>query len=272
LTGRVSGRVALVTGAGRGQGRAHCVRLAEEGADVIAIDICGPLSPEIPYEMATDEDLKQTARLVEATGGQCVTAVADVRDIIQVRAAVETGIAELGRLDIVVANAGVISTGYSWELTDDAWDVVIDTNLKGTWNTTRATIPHLIDAGHGGSIVLVSSAAGIRGHLPYSHYVASKHGIVGLMKALANEVGRHNIRVNSLHPTAVTNTGLSLNKPPEVLAAEDPLFGIGAMNVMPVDAVEPRDVANAVLFLASDEARYVTGLQMTVDAGATNKP
>jgi SDR family mycofactocin-dependent oxidoreductase len=270
--GRVDGKVAIVTGAGRGQGRAHCVRLAEEGADIIGIDICGPLSPAIPYEMASSDDLAQTAKQVTAAGRRCVTAVADIRDVEQVRAAVDTGIAELGGLDIVVANAGVISTGYSWELSEEAWDVVIDVNLKGTWNTTRATIPHLIEAGEGGSIIIVSSAAGIRGHLPYSHYVASKHGIVGLMKALSNEVGRHNIRVNSIHPTAVTGTGLALNKEPEVLAEEDALFGLGAMNILPVDAVEPRDVANAVLFLACDESRFVTGLQLTVDAGATNKP
>lgn len=272
MAGRVEGKVALVTGAGRGQGRAHCVRLAEEGADVVAVDICGPLSPAIRYDMATLDDLKQTAKLVEATGRRCVIAVADVRDIGQVRAAVDAGVSELGRLNVVVANAGVISSGYSWELTDDEWDAVIDTNLKGTWNTTRATIPHLIEAGHGGSIIMISSAAGIRGHVPYSHYVASKHGVVGLMKALANELGRHDIRVNSVHPTGVTDTGLALSKPPELLAEEEPLFGIGAMSVLPVESVEPRDVANAVLFLASDESRYVTGLQMTVDAGTTNKP
>jgi SDR family mycofactocin-dependent oxidoreductase len=270
--GRVSGKVALVTGAARGQGRSHCVRLAEEGADVIGIDICEPLSDAIPYPMATLDDLGDTGDLVEGTGRRFYSAAADIRDFDALQSAVDGGVGELGGLDIVVANAGVISTGYSWELSEDAWDVVIDVNLKGTWNTTRATIPHLIDVGVGGSIIVVSSAAGIRGHVPYSHYVASKHGVVGLMKALANELAQHNIRVNSLHPTAVTGTGLGLGVEPAVLAESEPMFALSGLNALPVDAVELRDVSNAVLFLASDESRYVTGLQLTVDAGATNKP
>jgi SDR family mycofactocin-dependent oxidoreductase len=268
---KLDGQVALVTGAGRGQGRSHAVRLAEEGADVIAIDVCGALSDAIPYPMATAEDLDETAALVTATGRRCPTFRADVRYVDQLRTAVDDGVATLGRLDVVVANAGVISSGNSWELTEEAWDVVIDVNLKGGWNTARTTIPHLLSAGRGGSIVFISSAAGLRGHVPYAHYVASKHGLVGLTRALSNELARHHIRVNSVHPTGVTGTGLNLSEPLEHLLDAHPLFGLGAMNTL-VEAVEPRDVSNAVVWLASDEARYVTGLQLTVDAGTTTKP
>jgi SDR family mycofactocin-dependent oxidoreductase len=269
---RLSGHVALVTGAGRGQGRSHCIRLAEEGADIIAVDICASIGNGIPYEMATPAELEETATLVRATGQRCHARAADVRSIDDLRAAVDAGISELGALTTVVANAGVISSGNSWELSEDEWNTVIAVNLTGVWNTTRATIPGLIEAGNGGSIVIISSAAGIRGHVPYAHYVASKHGGVGLMKALSNELAEYSIRVNSVHPTGVTDTGLSLSRPLEELAADEPLFGLGAMNTLPIDAVSPRDVSNAVLWLASDEARYVTGLQLTVDAGTTNKP
>ncbi|MDQ1555934.1 MAG: hypothetical protein QOI02_936 [Actinomycetota bacterium] len=268
---RLDGRVALVTGAGRAQGRSHAVRLAEEGADVIAVDICGALSDAIPYAMATVEDLDETSRLVSETGRRCLTFRADVRYVDQLGTAVDEGVAAFGRLDVVVANAGVISSGNAWELSEDAWDVVIDVNLKGGWNTARASIPHLLSGGRGGSIVFISSAAGLRGHVPYAHYVASKHGLVGLTRALSNELARHQIRVNSVHPTGVTGTGLNLSEPLEDLLGNHPLFGLGAMNTL-IEAVEPRDVSNAVVWLASDEARYVTGLQLTVDAGATTKP
>jgi SDR family mycofactocin-dependent oxidoreductase len=267
----LDGQVGFVTGAGRGQGRSHCVRLAEEGADVIAVDICAPLSDAIPYAMASADDLDETVRLVEATGRRCVAFHADVRDIGALRAAADAGVAELGRLDVVVANAGVISSGTAWEIPDEAWDAVIGVNLTGGWNTARATIPHLLAGGRGGSIVFISSAAGLRGHVPYAHYVASKHGLVGLTRALSNELAKHRVRVNSVHPTGVTGTGLNLSAPLEELVGTEPLFGLGAMNTL-VEAVEPRDVSNAVVWLASSEARYVTGLQLTVDAGTTTKP
>lgn len=269
--GRVDGKVAFITGAGRGQGRSHAIRLAEEGADIVATDIAVPDRGVLPYVLASKDDLEETAALVRATGRDCLTHVADVRDIDALRGAVAAGLARFGRLDTVIANAGVITSGRAWELSEDAWDTVVDTNLKGTWNTVRATVPHLIDAGRGGSIVLISSAAGIRGHVAYAHYAASKHGVVGLMKSLSNELGTHQIRVNTVHPTGVSDTGLGLDHTVEELLAEFPLFGIAAMNTM-ADFVEPRDVSNAVLFLASDESRYVTGLQMTVDAGNTTKP
>jgi SDR family mycofactocin-dependent oxidoreductase len=269
--GRVEGKVALVTGAARGQGRSHAVRLAEEGADVVITDVCHDISDALPYSLATKEELEETAKLVTATGRRCVAVQADVRVIAEVQAAVEAARAEFGRLDVVVANAGVMSSGRAWELSEEEWDVVMDVNLKGVWNTARATIPWMISAGAGGSIVMISSAAGIRGHVPYAHYVASKHGVVGLMKALSNELAQHKIRVNSVHPTGVSDTGITVGVSVEELTAREPLFGLAAMNPL-APFVEPRDVSNAVLFLASEEARFVTGLQFTVDAGSTNKP
>lgn len=269
--GRVDGKVALITGAARGQGRSHAVRLAEEGADIVAVDVCHDISDALPYSLATKEELDETVELVKGTGRRCLAVQADVRSYAETRAAVDAATAEFGRLDTVVANAGVMSSGRAWELSEEAWDVVVDVNLKGAWNTVRAAAPGMIDAGAGGSIVITSSAAGIRGHVPYAHYVASKHGVVGLMKALSNELAPHRIRVNTVHPTGVSDTGITVGEPIEELAAREPLFGLAAMNPL-APYVEPRDVSNAVLFLASDEARYVTGLQFTVDAGSTNKP
>ncbi|MER5754545.1 mycofactocin-coupled SDR family oxidoreductase [Streptomyces sp. NPDC002088] len=269
--GRVDGKIALITGAARGQGRSHAVRLAEEGADVVVTDVCHDISDALPYPLATKEELEETAELVRATGRRCVAVEADVRFFAEIRSAVDAATSEFGRLDVVVANAGVMSSGRAWELSEEAWDVVVDVNLKGAWNTVRAAAPGMIDAGDGGSIIITSSAAGIRGHVPYAHYVASKHGVVGLMKALSNELAPHRIRVNTVHPTGVSDTGITVGEPVEELAAREPLFALAAMNPL-APYVEPRDVSNAVLFLASDEARYVTGLQFTVDAGSTNKP
>lgn len=269
--GRVRDKVALVTGAARGQGRSHAVRLAEEGADVVVTDVCHDISDELPYALASKEQLEETAELVRGTGRRCVAVQADVRSVAEMRGAVDAARDTFGRLDTVVANAGVMSIGAAWELTEEAWDVVMDVNLKGPWNTVRAAIPWMIEAGQGGSVVITSSAAGIRGHVPYAHYVAAKHGVVGLMKALSNELAPHRIRVNTVHPTGVSDTGITVGVPIEELAAREPLFALAAMNPL-APYVEPRDVSNAVLFLASDEARYVTGLQFTVDAGSTNKP
>lgn len=269
--GRMAGKVALITGGARGQGRSHAVRLAEEGADVVVTDVCHDISAELPYSLASKDELEETAELVRQTGRRCLSVQADVRSIAEMRAAVDATREEFGRLDTVVANAGVMSIGAAWELTDEAWDVTIDVNLKGPWNTVRAAAPWMIAQGRGGSIVITSSAAGIRGHVPYAHYVASKHGVVGLMKALSNELAPHRIRVNTVHPTGVSDTGITVGVPIEELAAREPLFALVAMNPL-APYVEPRDISNAVLFLASDEARYVTGLQFTVDAGSTNKP
>jgi len=267
MAGRVAGKVAFITGAARGQGRAHAIRLAEEGADIIAVDICRDYDT-VGYPLATEADLAETVKAVEALDRRIVATVADVRDAVGLKAAVDDGVAQLGRLDIVSANAG-ICTIQTWdEVTPQVWQDTLDTNLTGVWNTMVVSVPHLIAAG-GGSIICTSSTAGIKG-LPYlAPYVAAKHGVVGIARTMANELARHSIRVNTVHPTGVDTpmgTGLGGLEP---LINRDPNLGPIYMNTLPVEIVEPRDISNAVLFLASDEARYVTGLEFTVDAGNT---
>jgi SDR family mycofactocin-dependent oxidoreductase len=267
MAGRVAGKVAFITGAARGQGRAHAIRLAEEGADIIAIDICRDYDT-VGYPLATEADLAETVKAVEALDRRIVASVADVRDAGALKAAVDDGVAQLGRLDIVSANAG-ICTIQTWdEVTPQVWQDTLDTNLTGVWNTMVVSVPHLIAAG-GGSIICTSSTAGIKG-LPYlAPYVAAKHGIVGIARTMANELARHSIRVNTVHPTGVdTPMGNGLGGL-EPLINRDPALGPIYMNTLPVEIVDPRDISNAVLFLASDEARYVTGLEFTVDAGNT---
>jgi SDR family mycofactocin-dependent oxidoreductase len=259
--------VAFVTGAGRGQGRSHAIRLAEEGADIIAVDICRNYDT-VGYGMSTEADLAQTAKDVEALDRRIVATRADVRDAAALKAAVDEGVAQLGRLDVVCANAG-ICTVQAWdEVTPAVWQDTLDTNLTGVWNTMVACTPHLIAAG-GGSIIATSSTAGIKG-LPYfAPYVAAKHGVVGIARTMANELARHQIRVNTVHPTGVDTpmaTGLGGLNP---LIERDPNLGPIYMNTLAVETVDVRDISNAVLFLASDEARYVTGLEFTVDAGNT---
>ena len=266
-SGRVSGKVALITGAARGQGRSHAVRLAREGADIIGIDVCSDLD-SVAYPLATPADLDKTARMVEEVGGQMVTAQVDVRDHDALVDAVNDGVDQLGRLDIAIANAGVCSIQRWDEVEPAVWDAVIGINLTGAWNTCVASIPHLL-AGGGGSMILVSSTAGLKGQPFLTPYVASKHGMVGVMRSLANELASHGIRVNSVHPTGVDTpmlvgmTGLTdrIESSPDV--------GSLFLNSLPVDLVAPEDVSDAVLFLASDESRYVTGLSLTIDAGAT---
>jgi SDR family mycofactocin-dependent oxidoreductase len=267
MAGRVAGKVAFITGAGRGQGRSHAIRLAEEGADIIAVDICRDYGT-VPYAMATEADLAETVKAVEALDRRIVATRADVRDAAALRAAVDDGVAQLGRLDIVSANAG-ICTVQSWdEVTPAVWQDTLDTNLTGVWNTMVVSVPHLIAAG-GGSIICTSSTAGIKG-LPYlAPYVAAKHGVVGIARTMANELAIHKIRVNTVHPTGVdTPMGTGLGGL-ESLIGRDPNLGPIYMNTLPVEIVDARDISNAVLFLASDEARYVTGLEFTVDAGNT---
>ncbi|RYE43736.1 MAG: NAD(P)-dependent oxidoreductase [Hyphomicrobiales bacterium] len=272
MSGRVTGKVAVVTGAARGQGRSHAIRLAEEGADIVALDICGQVE-SVLFPMATAEDLRETHRLVEATGRRVVTVECDVRDDEAVEQALQQGVSELGRLDVVVANAGIASAGRIEHITPKAWRDMLDVNLTGVWNTCRAAVPHLTEAG-GGTIILVSSVAGLRGMQNIGHYVAAKHGVVGLMRAMANELGERMIRVNTVHPGQVA-TPMLLNKhtlrlfrpdlpDPTVEDIEDIFIG---MNTLPVPWLEPVDVSNAVLFLVSDEARYITGVTLPVDAG-----
>jgi (+)-trans-carveol dehydrogenase len=277
VTGRVEGKVAFITGAARGQGRSHAVRLAEEGADIIAIDLCADIE-SVPYPLATKEDLDETVRQVEGLGRRIVAEVADVRDFDSLATALKAGVDELGRLDIVCANVGVNNPAPAHEITEDDWHEVIDVDLSGTWRTTKAAIPYLIDGGNGGSIVLTSSAAGLKGYANIAHYTAAKHGINGLMKTLAQELAEHHIRVNSVNPTQV-DTPMIMNEPmyrlfcPDVddPTREDFAPISQAMNALPIPWVEPRDVSDSVLFLASDESRYITGVALPVDAGVLVK-
>jgi SDR family mycofactocin-dependent oxidoreductase len=276
--GTLDGKVALVTGAARGQGRSHAVRLAEEGADIIAIDVCTPIET-VTSRGAGEADLAETAAEVEKLDRRIVTRKADVRDLSALRSAVAAGLDEFGRLDIVVANAGIFSSAPVHELTEEQWDTMIDINLTGVWKTVRATVPVLIEQGTGGSIILISSTGGVQGFPNFAHYVAAKHGVLGLARTMCNELGQHNIRVNSIHPTSVLTDMIDhvdmyrLFRPDLENPTQDDFREAlqGAMNVLPVPWVEPRDISNAVAWLASDQARYVTGVALPVDAGALQK-
>ena len=268
--GRVVGKVALVTGAARGMGRAHAVRLAAEGADVIVLDVCAPL-PSVPYPGASREDLDETVRLVEASGCRAYPIVADVRDHSLMLAAVAAAVEELGGLDIIVANAGICAVAPWDQVTPEIFKDTLDINLTGVWNTVMAGAPHLVARG-GGSIILISSAAGLKVQPYMVHYTASKFGVTGMAKAFAAEMAKDSIRVNSIHPTgAPTGMGEGGGMQAAIGAAIEANPRPAGMftNMLPVDMVEPEDVANAVLFLASDEAKHVTALAMTVDAGVT---
>jgi SDR family mycofactocin-dependent oxidoreductase len=277
MPGRVQGKVAFITGAARGQGRSHAVRLAQEGADIVAVDIAGPVTSVTAYPLATDEDLAETVREVEALDRRIIARKADVRDSGALRSALDDGVAQLGRLDIVVANAGVYQPSPALELDDAWWREMIDINLTGTWNTVKAALPHLMAAG-GGSVVLTSSVLGLRGQPNSVHYNTAKHGMVGIMRSIATEFAEHRIRVNSVHPTLV-NTLMVQNEqvwglfdpgnPHPTAESAAPFFQ--TTNALPVPWVEPVDISNAVLFLASDEARYITGVTLPVDAGALLK-
>lgn len=278
MTGRVEGKVALVTGAARSQGRSHALRLAQEGADIIAVDLCGPVESIGMYAPATEADLAETVRQVEALDRRIVATRADVRDTDAMTAAVADGVAQLGRLDIVLANAGVFEISPALDVTDAMWREMIDINLTGVWNTCKVALPHLLEAGRGGSIVLTSSTAGLKGTPNTIHYTAAKHGVVGIMRTLANEFGHASIRVNSVHPTGVDTPMIQNEKTWGLFAPDDPAPSrekaapiFETTNVLPVPWVDPVDISNAILFLVSDEARYVTGVTLPVDAGFTVK-
>lgn len=278
MTGRVADKVAFITGAGRGQGRAHAVRLAQEGADIIAIDVCAPIDG-VPFDLSSEEDLAETAELVKAQDRRVVTAKVDVRDLDRLTEAVKSGVEQLGRLDIVVANAGIATGGASLgDMDSKTWQDMIDVNLTGVWHTAKVAIPHIVAGGRGGSIVLTSSVGGLKSYPFCGHYVAAKHGVIGIMRTLALELAQSNIRVNSVHPTQV-NTAMIMNEATYKMFRPDlehpgpddfaPLSQM--MNTLPVPWVEPEDIANAALFLASDESRYITGVTLPVDAGACLK-
>ncbi|UQB93153.1 MULTISPECIES: mycofactocin-coupled SDR family oxidoreductase [Mycobacterium] len=280
MGGRVEGKVAFITGAARGQGRSHAVRLAQEGADIIAVDICTPISSsssEIPP--STPDDLAETADLIKGLNRRIVTAEVDVRDYDALKAAVDSGVEQLGRLDIICANAGIGNGGQTLDKTsDDDWRDMIDVNLSGVWKTVKAGVPHLISQGQGGSIILTSSVGGLKAYPHTGHYIAAKHGVVGLMRTFAVELGEHFIRVNSVHPTNV-NTPMFMNEGTMKLfrpdlknpGPDDLKVAAQFMHVLPIGWVEAVDISNAVLFLASDESRYITGLPVTVDAGSMLK-
>uniref|UniRef100_A0A5Q5CAB5 Short-chain dehydrogenase/reductase SDR n=1 Tax=Mycobacterium sp. (strain JLS) TaxID=164757 RepID=A0A5Q5CAB5_MYCSJ len=279
MGGRVDGKVAFITGAARGQGRSHAVRLAEEGADIIAVDVCGPISSHTDIPPATPDDLAQTADLVKGLNRRIVTAEVDVRDFDALDAVVRSGVEQLGRLDIVVANAGIGNGGQTLDKTsEDDWRDMIDVNLSGVWKTVKAAVPHLLSGGRGGSIILTSSVGGLKAYPHTGHYIAAKHGVIGLMRTFAVELGQHSIRVNAVCPTNV-NTPLLMNEGTKKLfrpdlenpGVDDLAVAAQFMHVLPVGWVEPIDISNAVLFLASDESRYVTGLPVTVDAGSMLK-
>jgi (+)-trans-carveol dehydrogenase len=271
---RLDTKVAFITGAGRGQGRSHAVHLASEGADIIAVDLCAPVS-SVNYPMADADDLAETVRQVEALGRRIVARTADVRDFDALSGALNDGVGELGGLDIVCANAGIGGYGRAQELTEQTWQDMLDINLTGVWHTAKAAFPHL-DSRGGGSMILTSSTAGVRGIQNIAHYSAAKHGVIGLGKTLALEWADRGIRVNSLVPTSV-DTPLIHNAPTYKLFApdiaeptrEDVKGAFASLNAMPVPWIDPADVSRLVVFLASDDARYITGATMPVDAGQT---
>jgi len=279
MAGRVEGKVAFITGAARGQGRAHAVRLASEGADIIAVDICKPIETVDKIAASTPEDLAETADLVKNAGRRIFTAEVDVRDYDALKAAVDAGVEEFGRLDVIVANAGIGNGGQTLDQTSEAdWNAMIDVNLSGVWKSVKAGVPHILAGGNGGSIILTSSVGGLKAYPHTGHYIAAKHGVVGLMRTFAVELGAQNIRVNSVHPTNV-NTPLYMNEGTMKLfrpdlenpTADDMKVVAQFMHTLPIGWVEPEDIANAVLFLASDEARYITGVTLPVDGGSCLK-
>lgn len=273
--GRLAGKVALITGGARGQGRSHAVRFAEEGADVVLVDLCGPVG-SAPYPMADAADLQQTVQLVEDLDRRALAVRADVRDLAALRSAVADAVAAFGRLDVVVANAGIASYAPALEMDEGTWQEMIDINLTGVWKTVRAAAPALVEGGRGGAVVLTSSVAGLIAFPALAHYCAAKHGLVGLAKVLAVELAPHGIRVNSVHPT---NVDTDMIQNPAIHA----LFSGGApgadrataaaamkaMHALPIPWVDAVDISNAVVWLASDEARYVTGIALPVDGGMT---
>lgn len=275
--GRLEGKVAFITGAARGQGRSHAIRLAEEGADIIAVDICRNIQ-SVPYSLATSVDLAETTKLVAATGQRIVDFEADVRDLDALVSALAAGVDQMGRLDIVVANAGILSLGDAGSLTEAAWQDMLDVNLTGVWKTIKAALPHLRESGDGGAIITIGSTASTKAFAGLPHYVAAKHGVIGLTKALAKELAHEMIRVNAIQPTNVDTAMIQNQALYQLFCPDNPSpteedFAEPAedMQEMPLPWIEPRDVSEAVLFLASDEARYITGISLPIDLGALLK-
>jgi len=268
--GKLDGKVAFISGAARGQGRSHALRLAQEGADIIAFDLLDQIGT-IDYPMSKQEDLDETVRQIEALDRRIVARKADVRDFAQVKAVYDEGVAELGPVDIVLANAGIAQLGSAEPDPLQTYKDVIDINLNGVFNTVWAVAPDMIARGKGGAIVLTSSTQGLTGRgadgsVAATGYAAAKHGVVGLMRSFANSLSPHNIRVNTVHPTGV-RTPMVMNDVLGKYVADNPEAAKMTANLMPIDLIEPVDISNAILFLVSDDARYVTGVTLPVDAG-----
>jgi SDR family mycofactocin-dependent oxidoreductase len=275
MAARLEGTAALITGGARGIGRACALRFAEEGADVAIVDI-GRDVETVPYQGAQASQLEEVVAEIEGLGQRAVSLRADVRDGDAMRAAAETAVAELGKVDALVAAAGIDSWGRAWELTDDQWETMIDVNLTGVWQSAKAIVPHMIERGSG-SIVLIGSVLSHKHNPGFAHYTAAKHGVLGLTRALALELAEHMVRVNSVDPTAV-RTDMTINQDflgelagKEAGTVDDAEERLRRWNAMPLLMIEPVDVANAVLFLSSDEARYITGVSLPVDLGAMLK-
>ncbi|MCZ4278477.1 mycofactocin-coupled SDR family oxidoreductase [Rhodococcoides yunnanense] len=274
---RLEGQVAFITGAARGQGRAHAIRLAEEGADIIAVDICTDID-SVSYSLGTIEDLEETANLVEKTGRRVIARPADVRDPKGLSKVVDDAVEELGRLDVVVANAGIWSSAKFLDMSESMYTDMIDVQMHGPYNTCRAALPHVVSGGRGGSIIIISSTAGMRGFPNQVHYNMGKHAVVGLMRSLANEFAKDFIRVNTVHPSSVDTKMIQNEAIWSAFApgVENPGFedfgdAFTAMNLLPVPWMEPSAIAGAVAWLASDDAKYVTGSCIPVDAGYLGK-
>lgn len=271
--GKLDGKVAFITGAARGQGRSHAELLAQEGADILAIDLCEQIDT-VQYPMSTPSDLDETVKIVEGTGRRIVARRGDVRDQDALRALVDDGIAEFGRLDIVLANAGVITQSLPpHSESNQEWTDGIDVMLTGVWNTLQASVPAMIEAGNGGAIVITSSVSGLRPFFTdfsggFDSYLAAKFGVIGLMRAYAATLGEHNIRVNTVHPTGV-NTPMVVNDFMGDYMDSNRKTAERFVNTLPVHLIEPIDISRAILYLASDDARYVTGIQLPVDAGVS---
>jgi len=265
--GRLDDRVAVISGGARGQGRAHAVQLASEGADIVICDVPGDFST-VEYRMGSEADMQETVRLVEAQGRRCLAVAADVRDTEQVANVAEQAMKEFGRIDAVVANAGIMTAADStWETSDELWQEMLDVNLTGVWKLCRATVPHMIAGDRGGAIVLTGSTGGLRAVAGCTHYNAAKWGCIALMRTLAWELAPNFIRVNVLHPTGV-NTEMSNNEWfGKWLDEHEDLAWPMRGNRMPVDVIQPEDVAKTVAWLVSDDAKYVTGTEVRVDAG-----
>ena len=264
--GKLEGKVALITCAGRGQGRAHAITMAAEGADIAALDICHDL-PYPRYALASGADLSETVRQVEALGRRALALEADVRSARDMERAVQTTVDRFGHIDILICNAGIADMALTWDITEEWWDMMLDVNLKGVWLAIKYTVPGMIARNQGGRILITSSVAGLRGEPGMAHYCASKWGVVGLAKTLAHELSAYGITVNTLHPTAVNTAIISGMAKAAGMETEDLIDFIHAGHALPVKLIEAADVASAALCLASDEARYVTGHTLKVDAG-----